>query len=72
VAQPTVTVSALLQHTDQYDGKVVSVARTITAYREGVSAKGNPYTTLRLEDGGSSIPVSFGSIRDSRMVCESV
>jgi hypothetical protein len=53
VAQPIVTVSAILQHPDQYDGKVVSVAGTITTYREHVSAKGNPYTTFRLEDGGS-------------------
>lgn len=55
VAEPTVTVSGLLKHTDQDDGKVVSVAGAITAYRERVSAKGNPCTTFRLEDGGSSV-----------------
>jgi hypothetical protein len=53
VAQPTVTASAILQHPDQYDGKVISVSGTIAAYQERVSAKGNPYTTFRLEDGAS-------------------
>lgn len=53
LAQPTVAISALVQHPDQYDGKTVSVIGTITGYREHVSARGNPYTTFRLVDGGA-------------------
>ena len=56
-AQHTVTLRALVQDPDQYDGKVVAVVGTVTAYRERVSDAGNPYTTFRLTDGDSSIAV---------------
>lgn len=57
VAQTAVTVAGLLQNPDQYDAKAISVAGTIVAYRERVSAKGNPYTTFRLRDRGSDVSV---------------
>lgn len=56
-AQHTVSLRALVQDPDQYDGKVVTVVGTVTAYRERVSDAGNPYTTFRLTDGGSSLAV---------------
>ena len=57
LAQQLLTISVLLQHSDQYDGKVVSVTGAITAYSERVSARGNAYTTFRMEEGGASISV---------------
>jgi cytochrome c-type biogenesis protein CcmE len=56
-AQQLLTVPVLLQHSDEYDGKVVSVTGAITSYRERVSARGNAYTTFRVEDGGASVSV---------------
>lgn len=53
LAQQAVTVSALLLHPEQYDGKTISVVGTVARYQERVSARGNPYTTFRLEDGGA-------------------
>jgi hypothetical protein len=53
LAQESVSVSALLQDPDQYDGKVVSVAGAIANYRERISARGNPYTTFTLVSSGS-------------------
>ena len=56
-AQQLLTVSILLQHSDRYDGKVVSIIGAIAAYRERVSARGNAYTTFRVEEGGASVSV---------------
>ena len=56
-AQHSVTVRVLAQDPDQYDGKVVTVVGTITAYRERVSDAGNPFTTFRLVDGDASVAV---------------
>jgi hypothetical protein len=57
LAQHVVSVQALTQDPDHYDGKVVAVVGTITAYRERVSNAGNPYTTFRVMDGGASVAV---------------
>lgn len=57
LAQHGVTVPSLIQDPDRYDGKVVTVVGTITAYRERVSDAGNPYTTFRLTNGGASVAV---------------
>lgn len=57
LAQHAVTIQALAQDPDRYDGKVVVVVGTITTYRERVSNAGNPYTTFRVVDGGASIAV---------------
>lgn len=57
LAAPQVGIRAVVQDPDRYDGKVVSVVGTITAYRERVSRAGNPYTTFRLTDGEASLSV---------------
>ncbi|MDR7434527.1 MAG: hypothetical protein QN189_05295 [Armatimonadota bacterium] len=57
LAQLTVTVRDIVQNPDRYDGQIVSVTGTIAAYRERISARGNPYTTFRLEEGGASVAV---------------
>ncbi len=71
LAAPGVSIRALIQDPDQYDGKVVSVAGTITAYRERVSAAGNPYTTFRLAEGDASVSVFIWDrqgLRDAQKV----
>ncbi len=57
LSAPQVSISAVIQDPDRYDGKVVSVVGTITAYRERVSRAGNPYTTFRLTDGEAALSV---------------
>jgi len=52
-----VSVEALLQNPERYDGKTVIVEGEITSYQEKVSRRGNPYTTFRLEDNGFSVAV---------------
>jgi hypothetical protein len=56
-ANPLVTVQALVQDPNRYDGKVVTVVGTIAAYRERASDSGHPYTAFRLTDGDASITV---------------
>src|SRR5712691_2002242 len=56
-AKQVVTIRVLLQHADQFDGKVVTVTGTVRGYREQVSGAGNPYTTFRLADGELSVSV---------------
>jgi hypothetical protein len=51
------SIHALIQDPAKYDGKVVTVVGTITAYRERVSNAGNPYTTFRLADGDEFVAV---------------
>jgi len=58
VAAQTMTVSAILQHPDQYDGKVINVVGRIAAYQERVTV-GDTYATFRLEDGNSYLTVYF-------------
>ncbi len=52
-----VSVAALLQNPERYDGKTVIVEGQITSYQEKFSRRGNPYTTFRLEDNGFSVAV---------------
>ncbi len=52
-----VSVEALLQNPERYDGKTVIVEGEITSYQEKLSRRDNPYTTFRLEDNGSSVAV---------------
>jgi hypothetical protein len=52
-----VSVAALLQNPERYDGKTVIVEGHITSYQEKFSRRGNPYTTFRLEDNGFSVAV---------------
>ncbi|MDR7414960.1 MAG: hypothetical protein QN193_02410 [Armatimonadota bacterium] len=52
-----VSIATLLGNPDRYDGQVVTVVGMISGYRERVSRAGNPYTTFRLEEGGSSVAV---------------
>jgi len=52
-----VSVAALLQNSERYDGKTVIVEREITSYKEKFSRRGNSYTTFRLEDNGFSVAV---------------
>lgn len=56
-ADQGISVHALIQDPAKYDGKVVTVVGTITAYRERVSNAGNPYTTFRLADGDEFVAV---------------
>jgi hypothetical protein len=53
------TVSAVLRHPEQYDGKVIDVVGKIAAYQERATRWGDTATTFRLEDGGSSVTVYF-------------
>ncbi|TMI82329.1 MAG: hypothetical protein E6H04_04970 [Bacillati bacterium ANGP1] len=57
LAQQIVTVSALLQHPERYDGQTITVTGQVTAYRERVSARGNAYTTFRLHDRTAEVSV---------------
>jgi hypothetical protein len=54
-AEEKVSVAALLQNPERYDGK--TVIGEITSYQEKFSRRGNPYTTFRLEDNGFSVAV---------------
>lgn len=56
-AQEELTVGALLRNADRYDGEVVTVAGAVGAYRERVTATGEPYTTFQLRDARASVPV---------------
>ncbi|HET9001218.1 MAG TPA: hypothetical protein VFP86_16390 [bacterium] len=56
-ADQGISVHTLIQDPARYDGKVVTVVGTITAYRERVSNAGNPYTTFRLSDGDEFVAV---------------
>ena len=56
-ADQGISVHALTQDPARYDGKVVTVVGTITAYRERLSTAGNPYTTFRLTDGDEFVVV---------------
>ncbi len=51
------TVHALVQSPNRYDGKVVIVVGTIAAYRDRVSEGGHPYTVFLLTDGPASVTV---------------
>jgi cytochrome c-type biogenesis protein CcmE len=51
------TVSSILTDPAQFDGKNITVRGIATAVKPTVSRRGNPYTTLRLQDGGSAITV---------------
>jgi hypothetical protein len=57
LAAQEITIRALVQDPDQYDGKVVTAVGTIRVYRERVSSAGNPYTLFRLTDEGVSVSV---------------
>ncbi len=56
-ADQGISVHALIQDPAKYDGRVVTVVGTITAYRERVSNAGNPYTTFRLTEGDEFVAV---------------
>jgi len=56
-AEEKVSIEALLQNLERYDGKTVIVEGEITSYQEKISRRGNPYTTFRLKDNGSSVAV---------------
>jgi hypothetical protein len=51
------TVASILANVAQFDGKIITVRGTATAVKPTVSRRGNPYTTLRLQDSGSAITV---------------
>lgn len=56
-ADPPLTIQALVQNPNRFDGKVVSVVGTISVYRERASDTGHPFTVFALTDGGTSITV---------------
>ena len=56
-ADPPVTLQALVQNPNRYDGKVVTVVGTVVAYHERASDSGHPYTVFRLTDGDASVVV---------------
>ena len=56
-ADPPLTIQALVQDPNRYDGKVVTVVGTISAYRERASDTGHPFTVFALTDGGTSVTV---------------
>jgi hypothetical protein len=51
------TVASILANPTQFDAKTVTVRGTAAAVKPTVSRRGNPYTTLKLQDGGSGITV---------------
>jgi hypothetical protein len=51
------TLAAILANPVQFDGKTVTVRGSAATVKPTVSRKGNPYTTLRLQDGGAVITV---------------
>lgn len=55
--QETVTVLALVQHPDRYDGEVVRVTGAVAAYRERVSGSGYPYSIFHLREGRAFVVV---------------
>lgn len=61
-----VSISALLESPERYDGKVVTVSGVIAVYRERVSRAGNAYTTFRLQEGGASVAVFVWGYRGLR------
>lgn len=56
-AQDAITVSALVDGADRYDGEVVRVVGLVAAYRERFSRSGEPYTAFDLRDGKASVAV---------------
>lgn len=56
-AQDAITVSALVDGADRYDGEVVRVVGLVAAYRERLSRSGEPYTAFDLRDGKASVAV---------------
>lgn len=52
-----VSIGALLESPERYDGRVVTVSGVIAVYRERASRAGNAYTTFRLQEGGASVAV---------------
>ena len=56
-ADPPPTIQALVQNPNRFDGKVVSVVGTISAYRERASDTGHPFTVFVLSDGSTSVNV---------------
>jgi DNA/RNA endonuclease YhcR with UshA esterase domain len=53
------TVASILANPVQFDGRSVTVRGSATAVKPTVSRKGNAYTTLQLQDGGSVITVNM-------------
>lgn len=55
------TPRQIQQDPDKFDGKTVTIRRTVTQLRSPVSQKGNTYYTYDLDDGDRTIRVfSFG------------
>jgi hypothetical protein len=66
-ALPSVPVPAIIANPQQFDGKMVTIRGTAADVKSTISRKGNPYTTLHVQDGGAEIKVfTFGrpSIQD--------
>lgn len=53
-AQEPVTVSALVQSPDRYDGELVRVAGGVADYQERISHPGGPDTIFHLREGRAS------------------
>ncbi|HLW60402.1 MAG TPA: OB-fold nucleic acid binding domain-containing protein [bacterium] len=56
-ADPSLSVRALIQDPEQFDGKIVTVTGTVNDYQERMSKAGNPYTTFRLADRAATVAV---------------
>ncbi|MGQ0568214.1 MAG: hypothetical protein ACT4P5_01585 [Armatimonadota bacterium] len=65
-AEETVTVLALVQHPDRYDGEVVRVTGAVGAYRDRVSGSGHPYSVFHLREGRASVMVFAWPHQDLR------
>ena len=57
LAEEAVTVSALVQNPDRYDGEIVRVTGAVAIYRERFSHTGEPYSVFHLRDGRASVVV---------------
>jgi DNA polymerase III alpha subunit (gram-positive type) len=65
------TVKNILANPDKYDEKIVQVQGKVVSPKFKTSKKGNPYTTFKLTDEGSTLSVfSFGtlSIKEGNIV----
>lgn len=64
-AQVRTDVQAILSNPNGFDGRKVEVEGKVESLRSRLSAKGNPYTTFKLAEGGES--VSVFTLGDARL-----
>lgn len=64
-AQVRTDIQAILSNPNGFDGRKVEVEGRVESLRSRLSAKGSPYTTFKLAEGGES--VSVFTLGDARL-----